>query len=69
MKEHVHWSNRNFRCEASVSVVREFDGSVRTEQIVEFWPLPQIEPQSRVEVTWGERYVSYLLSVRFQNRC
>jgi hypothetical protein len=69
MKEHVHWTNRSFRCEASVSVVREFDGSERTEQIVEFWPLPQIEPQSGVEATWGEQYVSYLLSVHFQDRC
>jgi hypothetical protein len=69
LKEHVHWTDRNFRCEASVSVVREFDGSERTEQIVEFWPLPQIEPRSGVEVTWGEQYVSYLLSVLFEDRC
>jgi hypothetical protein len=69
IKEHVHWTNRNFRCEASVSMVREFDGSERTEQIVEFWSLPQIEPRSGVEATWGEQYVSYLLSVHFQDRC
>jgi hypothetical protein len=69
LKEHVHWTNRNFRCEASVSVVREFDGSERTEQIVEFWPLPQIESRSGVEVTWGEQYVSYLHSVLFEDRC
>jgi hypothetical protein len=52
------YNNRNFRCEASVSVVREHDGSQRTEQIVDFWPLHPIEPRSGVEVTWGEQYVS-----------
>ena len=62
-EEDIHWSKGNFRCEASVSVVRELDGSERTEQIVEFWPIHQIEPRSGVEVTWGEQYVYCSLSI------
>jgi hypothetical protein len=53
------YNNRNFTCDASVSTVDEHDGSQRTQQAVEFWPLHRIEPRAGVEVTWGEQYVSF----------
>lgn len=59
------WTERNFRCEASVSLVRQLDGTEKAEQIVEFWPLCRIEPRSGIEVTWGEQYVSSLLCLSY----
>jgi hypothetical protein len=55
-----HWTRRNFRCEVSASISPQLNGSQKAEQIVAFWPITCIEPEDGDEVTWGERYVSFL---------
>jgi hypothetical protein len=62
----MNYKKRNFRCEASSRASESKVLGRRTkrdkimEHVVEFFPLPHMEPLSGGERTWGEQYVSDL---------
>jgi hypothetical protein len=57
----MSYKKRNFRCEASSTTTYTGPLTRRakvTEHVLEFFPLPNIEPLKGFERTWGEQYVS-----------
>ena len=60
------YKKRNFRCEASSRASESRVLGRRTkrakvmEHVVEFFPLPDTEPLTGGQGTWGEQYVSHL---------
>jgi hypothetical protein len=64
----MSYKERNFRCEASSRSRASESGLLRRhtkrakvmEHVVEFFPLPDIEPLTGGEKTWEEQYVSDL---------
>jgi hypothetical protein len=66
----MDYKKRNFRCEASSRASESRVLGRRTkrakimEHVVEFFPLPDIEPLTGGDGTWGEQYVSDLCNSR-----
>jgi hypothetical protein len=58
----IDYLDCNFRCEASIEVVHSGYGGQKTDNVVGFWPIRSPEPQTGLESTWGEQYVSHQFS-------